>query len=150
MNKRLIYYPLAVSGVLALAACTASSFSRADQDKSGGVSLAEFDAYMKETVFTAVDTNGDGKVSQEEWRRVNPKDPVSEFRGSDRNGDGFITRAEADAAFDKEGSIRDLFKKIDSDGNGSLSQEEVKAFQAKMAQQPGKTELEKLSNAAES
>ncbi len=112
--------------------------------------MPEFDAYMKETIFTTVDANGDGKVTKDEWRKMNPKDPESEFRRTDRNGDGSITRAEADAAFDKEGSLKDLFKKIDTDRNGSLSQAEVKAFKAGVDKQPGKTEFEKLSNAADS
>ena len=150
MNMRKLQYGLAVAGALAIAGCTTGgSFKQADQDQSGGISFAEFDAYMKDAIFKGVDADGDGHVTQEEWRRVNEKDPVSEFRATDRNGDGKITRAEADASFDKEGSLKELFKKIDTDGSGSLSQEEVKAFHALMKKQPGKTELEKLSNAAD-
>ena len=150
MNMRKLQYGLAVAGALALAGCTTGgSFKQADQDQSGGISFSEFDAHMKASIFKAVDANGDGHVTQEEWRKVNEKDAVSEFSATDRNGDGKISRAEADAGFDKEGSLKDLFKKIDTDGNGSLSQEEVKAFHELMKKQPGKTELDKLSNAAE-
>lgn len=151
MNTRILQYGLAVAGGIALAGCTTGDTTlRADPDQSGNVSMTEFDDYMKDAIFKAVDTNGDGKVTEAEWRQVNQKDPVSEFKATDRNGDGAITRAEADAAFDKEGSLKALFKKIDTDGNGTLSKAEIQAFKDKMGKAPGNTDLEKLENAASS
>jgi Ca2+-binding EF-hand superfamily protein len=105
---------------------------------------------MKQEVFVRVDTSRDGRITQQEWLAVNPKVDDAKFRKADRNRDGFITRKEADAAFDREGSLATLFKKIDADGNGGLSRAEVTAFRSKVRQQPGATPLEKISKASRS
>jgi hypothetical protein len=55
----------------------------------------------------------------------------------DANGDGTISRAEADKAADASSKYRKLFLKIDTDGNGTLSRAAVDAFKASMAQQAG-------------
>jgi hypothetical protein len=144
-----IIHGIAACGLLTLVAgCTASdSFQRLDANQNGTGSPEEFDAYMKQEVFTRVDANADGKVTLAEWQAVNPKVDAARFRKADRNGDGSISREEADAEFDREGSLSKLFKQIDTDGNGSLSQSEVTAFRKKVGQQPGETQMEKISNA---
>ena len=142
---------IAACGLLALVAgcATSDSFSKLDADKSGTASPAEFDAYMKQEVFTRVDANSDGKVTLEEWQAFNPKVDSTRFRKVDSNKDGSICRKEADAEFDREGSLPKLFKHIDTDGNGSLSQAEVSAFRTKVRQQPGDSPKEKISNATQ-
>lgn len=147
--KQLIPAMLPLVGVLAVPACTAGgSMDRADINKDGGVSQPEFDAYMKDTIFNAFDADGDGKVTVQEWRKLNPTDPISEFNQADANGDGVITRAEADAAFDKDGALEALFETMDTGKDGQLSQAEINAFDAKMKTQKG-TDWEKLKGAAQ-
>jgi hypothetical protein len=143
---------IAACGVVAfLSGCASTdSFAKLDTNKDGSGSRAEFDAYMKQEVFVRVDTSRDGRITQQEWLAVNPKVDDAKFRKADRNRDGFITRKEADAAFDREGSLATLFKKIDADGNGGLSRAEVTAFRSKVRQQPGATPLEKISKASRS
>ena len=48
-----------------------------------------------------------------------------------------ITRAEADSEFDDEGTFRKLFKKLDSNRDGTLSQAETDAFNRPKGQQQG-------------
>ena len=143
--RNLLYCGLAP---LAVSCSTKESFKTADIDDDNAVTFTEFDSYMKKTVFDEIDTNRDGKVTMDEWRSVNPNDPISEFHETDKNGDGFITRTEADAGFDREKTFQKLFEKLDSNRDGSLSRAEIDAFKAKMKQQPGKSDLEKLSQAA--
>ncbi len=138
--------PLAAA--LILSGCTGGLNPKADSNKDGGVSLPEFDSYMKETIFTSFDEDGDGYVTMKEWRRLNPSGPESHFRKADRNGDGRVSRAESDAKIDRDGWMKELFDKIDTDGNGSLSQTEIAAFEDRMAAQPGPTDLDKLKQAA--
>lgn len=118
-----------------------------DQDRSG--SPAEFDAFMKQEVFTRIDTTGDGKISRTEWLQFNPRVSDAKFRRTDLNGDGYINRREADSAFDREGSLKRLFTAIDTDGNGKLSRAEARAFRAKVEQQPANSISGKTSNATQ-
>jgi len=139
----------AACGILALLAGCASTdpFSKLDANCDGSGSCDEFCAYMKQDIFSRVDANHDAKVTRQEWQTVNPKLDEAKFRKADRNGDGSITRAEADAAFEREGSLKKVFRKIDADSNGSLSRAEVADFRSKVRQQPGATPVEKISKA---
>lgn len=101
---------------------------------------------MKQEVFSRVDANSDGKVVLSEWQAFNPKVDQTRFRKADTNRDGFITRTEADATFDREGSLNKLFARIDTDRNTCLSRGEVKAFRAQVRQHPGTTPFGKNSN----
>lgn len=78
---------------------------------------------------------------------IAPKVNDAKFRQMDLNGDRVLTREEADAAFDREGSLKKLFTAIDTDGNGNLSRAEAGAFRSKVQQQPGASPAEKISNA---
>ncbi len=139
---------ISTCATLALIAGCAStdSFAKLDTNGDGNGSRAEFDSYMKQEVFNRVDTNSDGKVVLGEWRAFNPKVDQTRFGKADTNRDGFITRTEADATFDREGSLKDLFTKIDTDDNGSLSRNEVKTFRAQVRDHPGTTRVMKTSN----
>jgi hypothetical protein len=146
---RIIPGAAACAALALLAGCSSGgSFPRLDADRNGSGSRAEFDAFMKQEVFARVDANHDAKVALPEWQAVNPKVNAAKFRSVDRDRDGSITRPEADAAFDREGSLARLFARVDADGNGGLSRAEVSAFRAGLNQQPGATTIEKLSHAA--
>lgn len=141
---------LTACGVIALlAGCTSGdSFAKLDTDHNGSGSPAEFDTYMKKEVFTRVDTDNDGKVTKVEWQQFNPKVSDTKFKKTDIDHSGSIDPKEADAAFDREGSLKKLFDKIDTDKDGGLSQPEVTAFHSKVSQQSGSSPVEKITNAA--
>jgi Ca2+-binding EF-hand superfamily protein len=141
---------LSACGLMALLTGCASndSFARLDTNRDGSGSPAEFEIYMKKEVFTRVDTNNDGKVIKVEWLQFNPKVSDSKFSKTDTNHDGSISRPEADAAFDKEGSLKKLFDKIDTDNSDSLSPAEVSTFHSKVQQQSGPNPAEKITQAA--
>ncbi|NQX00998.1 hypothetical protein HQ447_10085 [bacterium] len=133
--------------LLAGCASTTDSFAKLDTNRDGSGSPAEFDTYMKAEVFTRVDTNRDAKVTRAEWQQTNPKVTATKFRNTDTNRDAAISRPEADAGFDREGSLKKLFAKIDSDHDGSLDRAEVTDFKAKVAQAPGSSPVEKTLTA---
>lgn len=134
--------------VALLAGCASPDpFVKLDTNRDGSGSRSEFDAYMKQEVFARIDANQDAKVTLEEWQQFNPKVGSDKFRKTDSNRDGVIDRQEADAAFDREGSLKTLFGKIDTDGNGRLSPTEVSAFRNKLREQPGASPAEKITNA---
>lgn len=138
-------------GVLFLANCkTPSAFDIADTNQDTSISQAEFERYLLEAVYSEADTDGDAKITFEEWRVANPDAQKSKFDLPDANGDGHVTPAELKTYFDGTGGLVDLFNQIDADGNGSLDGAEVDAFRAKMDAQAGSTDLQNMSRAAKS
>ena len=131
-----------------LGSCASSSYDFADTNNDTKMSPEEFDRYMLEAIFAEADPNGDSKVTFAEWRAANPDGDTTKFNRPDTNRDGVVTPAEVKAHFDKEGTMDDLFAKMDTDGDGNLTQSEIAAFKEKLeAQSPGSTPLQKLSQA---
>ncbi len=73
----------------------------------GGGRLPDFSA-IREKLFSKADANGDKEISFDEFEAAGKNLPVGKFAGSN--------------------NAKDLFKQIDSDGDGSLSKSESDAF----------------------
>jgi Ca2+-binding EF-hand superfamily protein len=76
--------------------------------------MPDFSA-MREKMFNKADTNGDQGISLEEFTNAGKKMPVGQNGSAEK--------------------AKNAFAKIDSDGNGSLSRDEVNAFTDKMSSQ---------------
>ena len=136
---------MAAASTVLLSSCAGpNGFTVADTDESGGVSPAEFERYMLEAIYAEADTDGNAEITFAEWKAANPDAEESKFSAPDSNRDSVVTPSEAKAHFDRQGTMDDLFSKIDTNGDGSLSQEEGTAFKNKLAAQSG-TPLQKLS-----
>ena len=53
---------------------------------------------------------------------------------------------EAEAHFRKQGTLRDLFDKMDTNNDNAVSEAEAVAFKEKLAAQAGSTDIEQISN----
>ena len=144
MRIRLAMLGVATSALMLSACQQADDFKMADTNGDGRLDLAEFKRYMLEAVYAKADANGDKKVTFEEWKAVNPDAKIEKFREADKHGDGFVTPEESKQYFDREGTMEDLFKKIDSNSDGYLSQEDVANFMKRAAEQSG-TAYQKMS-----
>lgn len=80
--------------------------------------------------FAAVDTNGDGDVSEDEIAAYK----AAKFASVDANGDGALTQAEMDAHREAKRAERKAarFAAMDTDGSGSISPEEFEAGKSMM------------------
>ena len=93
------------------------SFQRADHDRNGWLSRAEFlseDSVDddREDRFGYLDANNDGRISRAEWHGA-----TMVFNALDRNKDGFLIRSEIVG----NEPPPDLFTSIDVNGDGSIT-----------------------------
>jgi Ca2+-binding EF-hand superfamily protein len=127
-------------------------FRQADKDGDGALSKAEAEAGMPRLAkdFDAIDANKDGKITQEELRAYGAKrhaqwkergargghhDPqalklrfAEQFKQADTDGDGALSKAEAEKAMPR---IAKHFDEIDSNHDGKITQDEIKASMEK-------------------
>ncbi len=71
------------------------------------------------------DANQDSKITFDEWKAANPDAEKRKFRQPDRNRDGAVTPQEAKRHFDRYGTLKDLFDRIDANNDGYATREEM-------------------------
>lgn len=136
------------------------NFKKADKDGDGALSRAEVDAGMPRMAkdFDAIDTNKDGKITQDEMRAFGEKrraqmqsqrggqggpggqggrrpDPeqmkqhfAEEFKKADTDGDGMLSKAEAEKSMP---GLAKHFDQIDANKDGKITQDEIRASMEK-------------------
>lgn len=112
----------------------AGGFSKADTDGNGSLSRAEVDRALPQLArsFDRIDRNRDGELSRTElnaWNRAHRGErqakAAGRFRHADTDGDGAISRAEAEQHVPR---LATKFDRIDSDRDGKLTQDELRAY----------------------
>lgn len=115
---------------LAAPVAAAPAGARADTDRNGRVSLAEFRA-SRLALMMHVDADHDGRLSRAEMAELARRRQGGQagdgrqalaFRMADTDNDGFLSRAEIDKM------VEHRFRKIDVDRDGSLSAGELQAL----------------------
>ncbi|PIN19200.1 Calmodulin and related proteins (EF-Hand superfamily) [Handroanthus impetiginosus] len=99
------------------------------------------------TIFNKFDTNGDGKISLEEYKQAlkiiggatTKNEAAQAFRAADADGDGFIEFEEFSKVFSTDGGVKsseieESFKAFDADGDGKISAEELMGVLRRMGE----------------
>ena len=111
-----------LTGALILA-LTATALPLAAQDRGDGPRGPRGPMFD----FSAADTDGDGKVTQDEMTAAR----AARFAEADTNGDGvlsveeLVARAEAQRAQRMNDRMQGMIERMDTDGDGMLSAEEM-------------------------
>lgn len=117
-------------------------FGKADADGNGALSRAELEKSLPHLAlkFDQIDTNKDGQLSRDELsaarkahRHAHKKGSNADrqartaerFKHADANGDAKISRAEAEANVPR---LAKKFDAIDTDKDGQLTQDELRAY----------------------
>jgi Ca2+-binding EF-hand superfamily protein len=107
------------------AADTKAKMQKIDTDGDGKISRAEASSHkMLAKYFDEIDTNKDGFLSRDELKAHHAKKARAKFNAIDKDQDGRISRAEADA---KAPKIAKNFDRIDTNKDGYISQDELAA-----------------------
>ncbi|MCH7224703.1 EF-hand domain-containing protein [Haloferula sp. A504] len=126
--------PAAIPAVL-LAACASTApltpeqaFKRADADGDGLLARNEATDIMIATRFKALDSNGDGKVSEAEF--IAGGGTAEKFKALDPAGAGEVSLAEAQSNPAAVEHMAVPFDEADVNKNGSITLDEFLAYQA--------------------
>lgn len=104
---------------------------KADTNGDGMISREEAKALPRiNEHFDEIDTNKDGQITMDELHAFHEKQKGGHFKKMDTDGDGKISRAEA-AKFPK---LSENFDKLDTNKDGFLSPEELKAARGRGGQ----------------
>jgi hypothetical protein len=94
------------------------------------LSLDEINTYLVTEIFDSRDANKDKKMTRAEWGASNDAGREKQFRARDANGDGVVTMDEALAYGRTKGLAKQFLRDADSNKDGKLTDEEVKAYYA--------------------
>jgi Ca2+-binding EF-hand superfamily protein len=113
-----------------MAELAAERFKEADKDQNGFLSPDEFPG--PDHAFTRLDTNSDGQLSPEEMAAGRPGVPGRRMERGQR-GPGFGGGFGPGAGMDRE----EIFRRLDQDGDGYLSADELANARTKMRERRG-------------
>lgn len=112
----------------------AAHFSKADANRDGKLSRAEVERAMPHLSgsFASIDTDKDGQLSRRElraWKKAHRGErqakAAQRFRHADTDGDGAISRAEAEQHAPR---LARRFDRIDGNRDGKLTPDELRAY----------------------
>ncbi len=105
-------------------------FLQMDTNKDGKLSLKEVNKFSLPRLFGRFDTDGDAVVTLADVRAIDPKFDAQQFEARDLDGNGKVTFREYRRYAEKNGVLNQLFGKVDTDGDGYITKPEADAYVA--------------------
>jgi Ca2+-binding EF-hand superfamily protein len=105
-------------------------FLQMDTNKDGKLSLKEVNKFSLPRLFGRFDTDGDAVVTLADVRAIDPKFDARQFEARDLDGNGKVTFREYRRYAEKNGVLDKLFGKVDTDGDGYITKPEAEAYVA--------------------
>ncbi len=105
-------------------------FDLADLNHDQCLSRDEISDELVTKVYTARNTNHDGKLTKSEWQVPGDEAGNKMFDRADTNDDGVVTLEEAKAYGRKIGVGNKFYQEADTDGNGCVDRAEARAYYA--------------------
>lgn len=104
-------------------------FKEMDANRDGKVDRGEFTEDMARDVFQKLDTDKDGFISPEEWRKMDYIEEAEKtqevFKYADHDADKLISFPEFSDYVKKYSNVEEAFMVMDKDRDNSLSVDEV-------------------------
>tara|TARA_R110002096_G_scaffold104771_20_gene230775 strand:+ start:4857 stop:5246 length:390 start_codon:yes stop_codon:yes gene_type:complete len=112
--------------LLSLSACQNKDLvAKLDADNDDKVSRAEFRQVVQEEAFDLLDANKDGAVTLEEWKAVEDvRQPLRRFNSLDSNGDSKLSFDEFAKTSRKRSTLDNMFGTLDRNEDGFLTDQD--------------------------
>jgi Ca2+-binding EF-hand superfamily protein len=107
-------------------------FLQMDTNKDGKLSLKEVNKFALPRLYGRFDTDGDAVVTLEDARAIDPKFDVNQFEARDLDGNGKVTFREYRRYAEKNGVLNKVFATVDTDGDGFITKPEAEVYVAKL------------------
>ena len=114
----------------AVAPSDTGGFELADTNHDGELSRDEASDFLVNEIFDSRDADHNGQLTLEEWSVPGDRKRKLDFRKSDKNDDGIVTKAEALAYGRTHGIAKKILGEADKNGDGRLDRAEVQAYYA--------------------
>ncbi len=106
-------------------------FAKRDANGNGVLERSELER-MPEKWFAKLDVNDDGALSADELRNMRGKNRGKHHRGKDGAGDRTLTQADVST------KVKERFTKLDKNGDGKLTQDELQHGKGHWGKRGGK------------
>jgi Ca2+-binding EF-hand superfamily protein len=103
-------------------------FTQMDVNQDGVLDRGEINDFYTTELFKGRDTNGDGKITKEEWNPQITAEDARKFALIDTNKDGVVTLEEAKAYARRQGIYTSTFAEADTNKDGRITREEARAY----------------------
>lgn len=105
-------------------------FLQMDTNKDGKLSLKEVNKYALPRLYGRFDADGDAAVTLDDVRAIDPKFDEKLFAARDLDGNGKVTFREYRRYAEKNGVLNELFSNVDTDGDGFITKPEADVYVA--------------------